>query len=70
VTLKKGSIYEIRGSIYDFADSSSYVIRITSELINNYYKATIINTYNFDINIFPDDWEYIRELSSLEKELL
>jgi hypothetical protein len=66
--LKKGGIYEIRGCAYD--DDSPYIIKILSGLINNYYRVTIISTYSFDTKIYPEDWECIRELSSLEKELL
>lgn len=66
--LKKGGIYKIRGSAYN--NNSPYIIKILSDLINNYYRVTIISTYCFDTKICPEDWECIRELSSLEKELL
>lgn len=66
--LKKGGIYEIRGCVYD--DANSYIIKINSNLIYDYYRVSILGTYNFEAKIYPEDWECIRELSSLEKELL
>lgn len=66
--LKKGRIYEVRGPFYDGA--SSYIVKILSDLINNYYRVNIIGPYNFETKIYPEDWECVRELSSLEKELL
>jgi hypothetical protein len=68
VKLKKGGVYEIKGSAYD--DDNSYFIKINSDLIYDYYRVSILGTYSFDTKIYPEDWEYIRELSSLEKELL
>ena len=67
--LKKGGVYEIGGSVYG-DDDNSYFIKINSDLIYDYYRVSILGTYSFDTKICPEDWEYIRELSSLEKELL
>ena len=69
--LKKGGIYEISRSIHDFDDPySSYIIKVNSDLIGYYYRVTIISTYCFDTKICLEEWENVRELSSLEKELL
>ena len=61
--LKKGELYEVRGD-------SSYVVKVTSDLIYDHYLATLVEAYNFDIKLYLSDWESIRELSSLEKALL
>ena len=66
--IKKGRVYEIKGSCYD--DPCSYIVKVTSELIYDHYLATILSSYNFDIKFYPSDWESVRELTSLEKELL
>ena len=74
--LEKGELYEISVSVYD--DESPYIIKVNSDLIYDYYLVTVISAYRFDNTylhqfdtyLHPEDWEHIRKLSSLEKELL
>ena len=79
--LKINGLYRIRNSIYDPWDEKAYIIRITDlpTVYSNrehYHKAEIIkmgvhvfeNTHK--IYLYPQDWEEMEELSSLEIELL
>lgn len=79
--LKLNGLYKIRNSIYDPWDERAYIIRITDlpTVYSNhehYYKAEIIKmgTHVFanvqKIYLYPQDWEEMEELSSLEIELL
>jgi hypothetical protein len=81
VTLKLGKLYKLGNSVYDPWDEVIYTIKIVQEPMiyshnEYYYKAQIIKmgddllNQSYFMHLYPDDWEIIEELSSLEVELL
>jgi hypothetical protein len=81
VILKVNRLYKLGNSIYDPWDERLYTVKIIQEpmIFSNdeyYYKAQIIKmegiapSYPHFIHLYPEDWEIVEELSSLEMELL
>lgn len=61
-------------NIYDIRDTREYVLKIVSQVQHSfpleiYYEAIIIED-GYKIHFYPEHWEKVRELSSLELELL
>ena len=63
-----GKSYLVKFNMDDMADVNEYPIVIISDL-GYCYEATMIDL-GYTFNFYPEDWLTVRELSSLEIELL
>jgi len=70
--MKIGKVYKLQYNIYDITDIGVYIVKVVSQdetLVGTHYVVDLIGT-KYTFHIYPRDWSFIQELSSLEMELL